>query len=205
MRRRRPQRGRARTGRPCKKRRLVVQGGEARRADDSGVTGSDSAAMDVPGGRRSLASATREQLSDLADDAQTTVMEHTYDNVFEPWDTPRVCAAISQLVQLTRETDGGVEAVAGRVASVFELSEFARLHPIMAARLMRREVVNDPEQMRVLRFLVDTQRRVQGGQISGEVARADVSGFALRSLEKQAAHARADGGERAGGGGGGRR
>lgn len=117
----------------------------------------------------------------IANDPSAVVMQPTYDNVFEPWATQRLLAAVDRVVEVAVAL-GDELAVDKRIQADAELAEFSKLHPELYSILRQRNVASDARMLGVVRFMVETRDRYRRGEVSDMTARAAVSDRALAAV-----------------------
>ena len=126
---------------------------------------------------------TASQVAKLAsENPNAEIMQHVYDNEFEPWCADRVMRAVDTLVDLTRRSGSDAQRIADGVAASAELSELSRKYVVMCRKLSDIAFVSDDEHVRTLKRLILLHHMKERGQISAAAAHAQASDIALSSL-----------------------
>ena len=141
------------------------------------------------GTRRSVASLTPQRIQEISERDDAVVMQAVHDNVFDPWATDELSAIMDGLIRhTTNNRSKGVAVIRDEARGAY--ADFARLHPVFFEKLTDPEVASNEEHVKVLRFMLTTQRRMACGSISKEEAMKQVADTALVSLAQQAAAAK---------------
>tara|TARA_B100000787_G_scaffold32281_1_gene21987 strand:+ start:2800 stop:3249 length:450 start_codon:yes stop_codon:yes gene_type:complete len=114
-------------------------------------------------------------------DPTATVMEPTYDNVFEPWPREKLRTCIDQIASAVKSGKTSVE-LSSLVQSDAVLSKFTELHPRIYEKICKKEFVENQRYMCVLYEMLDLQNDIRNGGISDTDAKTAVSDIALGAV-----------------------
>lgn len=133
-----------------------------------------------------VATASNDMLAEIAGRPDTTVMKAVHDNTYDPWDVDVVEEIVEALSKLSSNLDGASLSETREVARTSpemppRTAEFAEQHPLLFEKLCDPKVTQNPEHMRVIKFMLVTQRQLQNNSISESDAAAKVSDVALRA------------------------
>lgn len=119
--------------------------------------------------------------SKVDNDPTATVMQPTYDNVFDPWPRDKLRTCIDKIAYAVKNGATSSE-VSSMVQSDQTLSQFAKLHPKIYEQISKKDFVTNEKYMNVLYEMLDLQNGVRSGEISDVEAKTAVSDKALGAV-----------------------
>lgn len=133
---------------------------------------------------------TQEQLQSLADQEDTVVMQHTWDRQYEPWKSSEMNTIVANLCSFClQQYEAGRDAAQVRRMArqqVTGADALANTHKKMFEVVTNHAVLTNPDQMRVVHYMLGANDTLQSGAVTEEQAKMSVAAFAMASLAKQA-------------------
>lgn len=133
---------------------------------------------------------TEEQLQSLADRDDTVVMQHTWDRQYDPWKSSEMTTVVANLCSFCLQQYGaGHDADQVRRLArqqVTGADSLAKTHKKVFEVITTHAVLTNPDQMKVVHYMLGANETLQSGAVSEEQAKMGVAAFAMASLAKQA-------------------
>ena len=131
--------------------------------------------------KKSVGCFSERKLQELASQPNTTVMQPTYDTIFEPWAASKVHEVMDIIIKITNASES-VEEVRKVCAKNSLIVEFSQKYQVMYDKLTTPAFVNDEANIEVLKKLVFLKAAVDQNITTKEDAQAQASDMALKSL-----------------------
>ena len=131
--------------------------------------------------KKSVGCFSEQKLKELASQPNTTVMQPTYDTIFEPWPAARVHEVMDQLAAVTIKYNS-VDKVREECSKNQSFVEFSQKYKVMYDKMTTPLFVKDSENIKVLKKLILLKAAVDQNITSQEDAQAQASDIALKSL-----------------------
>lgn len=123
-----------------------------------------------------------QQLRDLADRPDVTVMQTEYCNQFQPWSAREVNVCMDHMIALTRQCNGDKAEIQRRVDAQPRLAEFCSKYSVFSDKLTDMAFINDAKHLATVRKIVALKGRMETGELDEKSARDACSEIALGSL-----------------------